>query len=118
MQEKKNQQSTQNIEMMRSEPHENDPSVNIVTWSGVATSEDKVKGKQLKSDSWFRKASKKNVGFDLHRGKEMFMEARNIFMDLGASVSKNQMPLVPWKEKLEEVTATRDSDPTVLKLFL
>ena len=55
--------------MMRSKTCEDDPSINIVTRSGVATGEDKVEGKQLDSDSWFRKVNERNVGFDLHREK-------------------------------------------------
>jgi len=46
------------------------------------------------------------------------MEGRYIFMALGASTSKNQMPLVPPKEKPENVTTRQDSDPTMLKSFL
>lgn len=64
-------------------------SINIVMRSGVAIGEDKVEGKEPKSDSWVRKASERNVGFDLHREKETFMEARKSFMDLGDSTSKN-----------------------------
>lgn len=46
MHEKKNQQWMQNIQMMRSEPHEDNPSINILTRSGAITGEDKVRGKQ------------------------------------------------------------------------
>lgn len=62
MQEKKNQQPMQNIQMMISEPHEGDLSINIVTWSGVATSEDKVEGRKLELDSWFRKDGENMLG--------------------------------------------------------
>lgn len=48
MLEKKNQQTTQNIQMMRAEPREEDHSINIVMRSGIATGEDK--GKQLETE--------------------------------------------------------------------
>lgn len=101
--------------MMRSEPRKDDPSINIVTWSGISTGEDKVEGKQLVSDIWFWRADEKNVGFCLHREKEKFMVVRLFFMDLGASMSKNQMLLVPWKEKPKELNVMQDLDPTMLK---
>jgi len=41
--------------MMQSEPREDDPSINIVTQSGVATEEDKAKGKKLVAYTWVRK---------------------------------------------------------------
>ncbi len=45
--------------MMRSEPHKDGPSVNIVMRSGVATREDK--GKQLEANVWVRKAANKET---------------------------------------------------------
>jgi len=51
--------------MMISEPHKDNPSVNIVTQSGIATREDKVEGKQPVLDTWVYKDSEENVGFDL-----------------------------------------------------
>ena len=46
------------------------------------------------------------------------MEARKFFMDPGASTSKTQKPIVPRREKFEESIATKNYEPTVLKLFL
>lgn len=105
MQENKNHQPTQIIHMMRYESHEDDPSINIVTRRGVSTGEDKVEAKHQELELWFLKASEKNFGFDLHREKEMFVEERNIFMDPGASTSKNHIPL---KEKTKEAIAMQD----------
>ena len=69
MQEKKTQpqQPTQNIQMMRAEPRKEDQSINIVTRSGMTTSEDK--GKQPETKGWVCKANEKEVGFDLHKAK-------------------------------------------------
>ena len=108
----------QNIQMMRSEPRKDNPSINIVTWSGMATGEDKVEGKQPASKLWFRRTGEKNVGFDLHKEKETFMEARNNFMSPGASTSQNPMLIVSRNEKPEDFTATQDLDPIMLKSFL
>lgn len=47
------QQRKQNIEMMRLEPQEDGPSVNIVMRSSIATGEDK--GKEPEKDGWVRK---------------------------------------------------------------
>ena len=78
----------ENIQMVIYEPHEDNPSVNIEMRSGIATSKDNVEGKQLILDTWARKAGMKNVGFDLQREKETFMEARKRLMDLAISMSK------------------------------
>jgi len=64
---------TQNLKMMRSEPREEDPNVNIVLWSGITTGEDK--GKQPEDSTWVRKAPMKEAEFDLERAKETFMES-------------------------------------------
>lgn len=67
MQEKKSQQPTQNIQMMRSEPGKDGSSVNIVTRSCISTGEDKTAWKQPKENIWVRKVVKKDVGFDLQK---------------------------------------------------
>ena len=46
------------------------------------------------------------------------MEARNFFMDPGASMSKTLIQIGPQKEKYEEIIVTEHSNPTVLKSFL
>lgn len=74
--------------MMRSEPRKDEPSVNIVTWSGIATGEDK--GKKPEESIWVRKAADKDVGFNLNKAKETFMEEKRSFADTGASTSKVQ----------------------------
>lgn len=87
MHKKKTHQLTQNIQMMISEPREDNPSVNIVTQGGVTIGEDKVERKQPESESCFQKVGEKNVGFDLHKEKETFMEERKSFMSPCASTS-------------------------------
>ena len=49
--------------MMRVEPREEEPKVNIMLRSGVTTGEDKWK--QPEEYEWVRKAPKKETGFDL-----------------------------------------------------
>jgi len=85
MQEKKTKRPTQNIQMMRSEPREDDPSVNIMIRTGIATGEDK--GKHPEENGWVRKATKKEVGFNLSKAKETFMEAKKSFAEASLSGS-------------------------------
>lgn len=56
MEEKKNQQPAKNLQMMRFKLREDDPSVNIVTQSGVAIGDDKPEVKKLVVDARVRKA--------------------------------------------------------------
>ena len=62
---------TQNLQMMRSEPHEEDLNVNIVIRSGITTGDDK--GKQLEESTWVQKAPMKEVEFDLEHGRETYL---------------------------------------------
>ena len=79
MNEKKTQiqPPMQNIQMMREEPCEDDPNINIVMRSNIATGADKWK--QLEADGWVSKATEKEVGFDLRKAKETFMEDKKSF---------------------------------------
>ena len=70
---------TQNLQMMRSEPREEDLNVNIMLRSRIATSDNK--GKQLEEGGWVRKASEKETGFHLEHVKETFMELKKIFVE-------------------------------------
>jgi len=71
--------------MMREDPCEEDPNVNIMLRSGMRTSEDK--GKQPEEDGWVCKALEKEVGFDLEHAKEMFMEVKKRFVEASTSGS-------------------------------
>jgi len=74
--------------MMRSEPREEDPNVNMMLRSGVTTREDT--GKQPEEDTWVRKVPAKEPKFDLERTKETFMEAKKSFVEASTSSSKDQ----------------------------
>lgn len=101
------QHPTQNLQMMRLEHREEDPNVNIILRSGIMTDDDK--GKQLEENGWVRKAPEKEVGFDLERAKETFMEAKKSFIE--ASTSGSQ-------DKLLETNTSTKIDPSVLTMFL
>lgn len=88
--------------MMRVEPREEDPKANIVLRSGMTTSEDK--GKQPEEIKWVHKAPGKEIGFDLERVKETFMEAKKGFVEASTSGSQDKLA--------EEV------DPSMLIIFL
>jgi len=63
--------------MIRSEPREEDPYVNIVLMSGITTMDDK--GNQLEDNTWVRKALMKDTDFDLECTHQTFMEAKKSF---------------------------------------
>lgn len=88
--------------MMRSEPCEEDPNVNIVLRSGITIGDDK--DKQPEESALVRKASTKEPKFNLERAKETFMEANNSFMEASTLGSK---------ENLEP-----EMDPSMLTTFL
>ena len=100
---------------MRSEPREDRPSVNVVTWSNITTGEDKAIGKQPEENLWVHKATDKDTKFDLHKEKETLMEVKKSFVDSWASTSTNQNAQT---EKPEEVITAQETDPSVLKSFL
>lgn len=72
--------------MMMAKPREEYPNVNTVLQIGMTTSEDK--GKQPQEGEWIEKALEKEVGFDLERTKEIFMEARKSFVEASTSGSQ------------------------------
>jgi len=88
--------------MIRSEPREKDPNVNIMLRSGITTGDDK--GKQPEESVWVHKAPTKEPEFDLERTKETFMEAKKSFAEASTSSSK---------DKLEP-----EMDPSMLTTFL
>jgi len=71
--------------MMRAEPHEEEPKINIMLWSGTTIGEDR--GKQSAEGEWVCKAPAKETGFDLECKKETFMEAKKSFADASMSGS-------------------------------
>lgn len=109
MQENKTQpqQPTQNLQMVRVKPREEDSNINIVLRSGITTSADK--GKQLEEEGWVRKTAEKEVDFDLNHAKETFLEAKKYFAK--ASTSGSQ-------EKMLESNALQEVDPYILANFL
>lgn len=88
--------------MMRLEPREDGPNINIVTRSGIAIKEDKDVRKQLEENPWLWRATKKDIEFYLRKEKETFMEVKKSFVDSGASKSKSQSAQT---EKPKEVIA-------------
>lgn len=57
--------------------------MNIIRRTRIMTSDDK--GKQPEEDGWVCKAPEKEVGFDLECTKQMFMEAKKIFVEASTS---------------------------------
>lgn len=75
--------------MMRYEPCEEDPNVNMMLKSGMTTCNDK--GKPLEESAWVHKAPTKEAEFDLEHMKETFMEAKKSFTEASTSGSKDQL---------------------------
>lgn len=71
--------------MVRDEPREEDPTVNIVLRSEMTTSEDK--GKKLEESEWACKGLEKEVSFDLECAKETLMEVKKSFAEASTSGS-------------------------------
>lgn len=101
------QQSTQNTQIMRAKPREEDHSLNIFLRSGMTMGVDK--GKHLKKDGWVHKAVEKEVEFNLHHTKESFLEENKDFTE--ASTSRSQ-------EKILETNTLQEVDPSILATFL
>ena len=93
---------TQNVQLMRSEPYEEDPNVNIVLRSGITIGDDK--GKRPEESTWVHKAPTKELEFDLERAKETFMESKKSFADASTSGRKDRPEL--------------EIDPSMLMAFL
>jgi len=74
--------------MMRVEPREEDPNVNIVLRCGMTVGEDK--GKQPREGVWVYKALEKEVGFDLECAKETFMEVKKRFTEASTLGSQDK----------------------------
>lgn len=115
MQEKKTQthQTTQNIQMMRLEPRKEGPNVNIITWSGKTTKEDK--GKQPEENVWVHKVVDKEAGFDVKKVKETFMEEKRSFTNAGASTSRTQGTCTG---KPKDISTVHEENHSLLASFL
>ena len=73
--------------MMRFEPCEEDPNINIVLRSGIAIGDDK--GKQSEDSTWVQKAPMKEAELDLEHMHKTFMEAKKSFTKASTSRSKD-----------------------------
>ena len=80
---------TQNLQMMRFEPREEDRNVSIMLRRSIMTGDDK--GKQPKESALVRKAPTKEPEFDLERAKEALMEAKKSFAKASTLGSKEKI---------------------------
>lgn len=69
--------------MMRSEPCEEDPNVNIVLRSGIVIGD--YKAKQLEDCTWVHKTPTKEAEFKLECAREAFMESKKSFIEASTS---------------------------------
>lgn len=75
--------------MMRFEPCEDDPNVNMMLRSGTIMGEDK--GKQTEESMWVHKAPTKEYEFVIECTKDTFMEAKKSFVEASTLGSKDQL---------------------------
>lgn len=76
--------------MMRVEPLDEDPNLNVMLRSGITTRDDNRK--QSEENGWVHRAPQKEFGFDLERANEKFMEAKKTFVEASTSGSQNRVP--------------------------
>lgn len=74
--------------MMKSEPHEGDPNLNIVLRSGMMTRNDNRK--KLEDNTFVRKALAKEAKFHLEHAREALMEAKKSFVEAPTSGRKDK----------------------------
>lgn len=79
---------TQNVQMMKSEPHKEYLNMNMMLRSGASIGEDK--GKQREEDAWVHRAPTKKQEVYLERTKQTFMEAKESFMEASTSGRKEK----------------------------
>lgn len=75
--------------MVRFEPCEEDPNMNMVLRSSTTIGKDK--GRRPEEETWVCKASTKELEFDLERAKETFMEAKKSFIEASTLGCKDQL---------------------------
>ena len=95
-------QQTQNLQMMRVEPHEEDTNVNIDIRTGISMGENK--GKQPEDNAWVRKSLVKEGEFDLEHARKTFMEEKKSFVEASTSGSGDK--------------PVQEMDPSMLTTFL
>lgn len=76
--------------MMIIERRIDEPQISILTRGGATTCSDKANEKKEFESAWVRKTAKEVPIFYIQKEKEVFMEAKWIFMDVGASISSAQ----------------------------
>jgi F420-0:gamma-glutamyl ligase len=69
----------QQIQLIKEEPHGEDPRVIVITQGGIVTREDRVIQGKTTKESGVRKATEKTQEFDPRKEKQIFEEARKEF---------------------------------------
>lgn len=96
----------QKLQMMGAEPRKEDQIMNIVLRSKITARDDE--GRQTEEHGWIRKAPKKEVGFDLNRMKEKFMEAKKSFIEASTLGSH---------DKMQDISVSTEVDLSMLTTF-
>ena len=84
----------QNMQRVKAELRDKDPSVNVVMRNGLAT---RGTGEKVEIEPLIHKAVSKQEGLDLDKEREIFIAARRDFIETEASTS-----LLPTNLKVDE----------------
>ncbi len=71
--------ANQNIQFITAEQKEPEPRVNVVTRSGVSTSNTSQDVEKKKGTQWVHKAPEKSTPLDLQKNKVTFQQAKTFF---------------------------------------
>jgi hypothetical protein len=79
LQEKQGPQLKPKIQLIKVEPHEEDPRVVVITKGGATTGDDRMAQGKTAKDSGIRKATENTQTFDAKKERKIFEEARKEF---------------------------------------
>ena len=83
--------ANQTIQFIAAEQKELEPRVNVVTRSGLSTSNASQDVEKRTGMQWVRKAPEKSTPLDLQKNKEVFQQARTFF----AEETHPRSPVIP-----------------------
>jgi hypothetical protein len=90
LQERRGPHQNPQVQLIYTEPHGEDPRVDVITRGGVVTGEDRLTPGKITKDSGIRKATEKTQMFDAKKERQMFEEARKEFIGDQGSAPKTR----------------------------
>jgi hypothetical protein len=90
LQEKRGPWQNPQIQLIKAEPHGEDPRIVVITRGGVATRDDRMTQGKTTEDSGIRKAAEKTQTFDAKKERQIFEKERKDFKGDQGSSSKTR----------------------------